>query len=63
MSKNWLILLTLTVILITALLTFLVNNSLPNKVLSRSEVDTAVNQAKHLYRQEKDLGRDFAQGP
>lgn len=62
MSKNLLLLLTLTVILITAYLTIVTNALLP-KSLSKSEVDTAINQAKHLYQQEKDKGRDFSNGP
>ncbi len=62
MSKNSLLLFVLTVILITAYLTIAINAS-PNKSVSRNEIETAVNQAKHIYRQEKEKGRDFSKGP
>lgn len=62
MPKNLILLLVLTIILITAYLTLAVNAGLP-KSLSRAEIDTAINQAKHLYRQEKEKHRDFSNGP
>lgn len=62
MSKNLLLVLTLTVILITAYWTLAINARLP-KSLSQTEIDTAVNQAQHLYRQEKGKNRDFSNGP
>ncbi len=31
--------------------------------IPKTEVDTAVNQAKHLYDQQKQLGQDFSSGP
>lgn len=62
MHKNLVILLAAAVILITAYLTLAINSGLP-KPLSKSEVETAINQANHLYRQEKTKGRDFSDGP
>ncbi len=62
MLKNQLLILTLTVILLTAYLTLSINAGLP-KSISKSEIDTAINQAKHLYRQEKDKGKDFSNSP
>lgn len=50
------------VILATGYLT-LVINAPPSKVVSKVMVDTAINQAKHIYRQEKEKGRDFSSGP
>lgn len=62
MSKNLLFYLSLTIILLTAFLT-LVINSLSPQPLSKAEVETAINQARHLYQQEKEKGRDFLSGP
>lgn len=62
MPKRILVLLVLIVILITTYLTLVFNIDLSN-VVSKSEIDTAVNQAKHLYNQEKEKGRDFSSGP
>lgn len=61
MPKNLIIILALMVILITAYLTLVANAGLPK--VSRTEVDTAINQAKHLYRLEKANNRDFSSGP
>lgn len=60
MPKNLLIILILTVILVTAYLTLAINAGLP-KPITKEDMETAVNQARHLYRQEKN--RDFASGP
>lgn len=62
MSKNLLLILTLTIILITAYLTLAINALLP-KSISKNEVETAINQAKHLYKQENIKGKDFSNGP
>lgn len=51
----------LTTILITASLTLMVNMN-NNKSLTKNEIDTAINQAKYLYTQEKEKGRDFSSG-
>ncbi len=61
MSKNGLFLLTLIILFATAYLTLATSNN--SSKLLRSEIETATNQAKHLYRQEKDKGRDFSDGP
>ncbi len=62
MPKTLVLVLTLTVILVTAYFTLLFNTSF-SRSISKNEVDTAINQAKHLYRQEKQNGRDFINGP
>lgn len=62
MPKNLLFLLTLTVILVTGYLTIAMNAPL-SKVVPKIMIDTAVNQAKHIYKQEKEKGRDFSNGP
>ncbi len=62
MPKKSLLLLVLTVIILTAGFTLVINSGLP-KAPPRSEVDTAINQAKHLYNLEKQTGRDFSSGP
>ncbi len=62
MPKNLLVFLILTTIVITAFLTLTLNSGNP-KSISRAELETAINQANHLYRQEKSKGRDFSTGP
>lgn len=62
MPKNFLLVLTLVVILLTAYLTLVINAGL-SKSVSKNETEIAINQAKHLYRQEKEKGRDFLTGP
>ena len=59
MPNNLLFILTLIVISVTAYLTVFIGSD-SNKI-SKSEIEIATNQAKHLYRQEK--GRDFSSGP
>ncbi|TSC88260.1 MAG: Uncharacterized protein G01um10147_165 [Microgenomates group bacterium Gr01-1014_7] len=62
MSKNLLFILALIIIILTAYFTLAVNSGLP-KAPARNEVETAVNQAKHLFGLEKQAGRDFSSGP
>lgn len=62
MPKNLLFLLALTTILLTGYLTLAQNADL-SKSVSKAEVVIAINQSKHLYRQEKEKGRDFSNGP
>lgn len=62
MPKNLLLSLTLGVILITAYLTLVTNGGFSGS-LSKNEIDTAINQAKFLYQQEKERNRDFSNGP
>lgn len=62
MPKTLLFVIVLAVILATVIATLYLNRSdrlLPSKI----EIDTAVNQAKYLYAQEKMRGRDFSNGP
>lgn len=61
MPKQLLVLLSLITVFLTAYLT-LVNSSLPKSV-SKSEIETAINQAKHFYNQKKSLGGDISNGP
>jgi len=61
MSKNALVILTLAVILITAYLTLSLNVDLSKA--PKIEIETAVNQARFLYQQEKEKGRDLTNGP
>lgn len=49
----------LLVVSITALVTLSLNAS----DVSKADIDTAVNQAKYLYKMEKVKGRDFSSGP
>ena len=62
MPKTALFLLALTVILLTGYFTFTINFSVP-KAIDKNEVETAINQAQHLYRQIKQQGGDFSNGP
>lgn len=62
MPKNFLFFLALTVVLLTGYLTLAINAKLPGSV-TKLEIETAINQAKHLYKQESQKGRDFSNGP
>ncbi len=62
MPKKLLVVLILSTILIAAYFTLSLNPAKPNSV-SKAEIETAINQANHLYRQEKAKGRDFSNGP
>lgn len=62
MSKLTLLILALSVILITAAVTLLVNNA-TSKSPSKNEADQATNQAKFLYQQKKARGEDIESGP
>lgn len=62
MPKSTLLFVVLIVIILTAVVTLIFNNSGP-RAISKSEIDTAVNQAKHVYRQRKEIGEDFSSGP
>lgn len=61
MPKLTLFVLALLVIIATSLGTLLFNNTV-QKPTSRSEIDTAVNQAKFLYSQKKGRGEDLENG-
>lgn len=62
MPKNIVISAVLFVIIATAFFTLKINSGL-SRPLSRIEIETAINQANHLFRQEKSKGRDFSTGP
>lgn len=62
MPKLTLLVIILAVIILTAFVTLLLNNNDP-KAIPKTEIDTAVNQAKFLYRQKKDRSEDFSSGP
>lgn len=62
MPKPTLLVLVLAVIILTALATVFLNSGRPEATPKR-EIDTAINQAKHLYRGEKESGRDLSNGP
>lgn len=62
MPKDKLVIIALIVILTTAYLTLAFNTGFP-KAAPKSEKDSAINQAKLLYRQDKENGRDFSNGP
>ncbi len=61
MPKILLLTTSLAVVILTALATLFLNSG--QKTISKNEVEIAVNQAKHLYDQEKERGRDFSSGP
>lgn len=62
MPKLTLLIIVLIVIILTSFAT-LVFRSDTQTVTPRGEIDSAVNQAKHVYRQTKLLGGDFSNGP
>lgn len=62
MPKIQLLILALTVVVLTGILT-VVFNSGPTKSTPKSEIDTAINQARYLYGQKKEMGEDFSNGP
>ena len=62
MPKVKLLLLALTVTLLTGYFTLVFNTNFTNPV-SKNEMETAINQAQHLYRQRKEQGGDFLSGP
>ena len=62
MPKNIIIIAVLLVIIFTTFFTLKINSGL-SRPPSKTEIETAINQANHLYRQEKDKGRDFSTGP
>lgn len=62
MPKSTLFLIALIVVILTAILTLIFQNS-ALKSISKSDIDTAVNQAQHVYRQRQAMGVDFSAGP
>ena len=61
MPKLTLLFIASAVVIITAIVTLLLNSN--GQEISKSEIDTAVNQAKHEYNQRKEKGGDFSNGP
>jgi len=62
MSKNTLFVLSLMVVIVTALLTFVLNSG-AKKGVSKSELEAAVGKAKDLYSQQKQRQENFSSGP
>ena len=64
MSKQLLLVISLIVIITTAVATYIINNTGNTpKAIRKSEIDTAVNQATYVYQQRKAAGLDFSNGP
>lgn len=62
MPKHILLLLALTVIFLTGYLT-LVLNAPSSQSVPKSQIETAINQANHLYSLKKQSGEDLSKGP
>lgn len=62
MPKLTLLILSLVVVITTAVVTLFFNNG-DQRLATRAEIDTAVNQAQFLYRQKKSRGEDLSNGP
>ncbi len=62
MPKILLLSIALSVIIFTGIATLVFNHK-DQKVPSKLEIDTAVNQAQYFYRQRKESGEDFSNGP
>lgn len=60
MPKGLLLTLALTVVAVTAFATYISNTA---NTVKKSELDTAVNQAKYLYGFKKATGEDLSSGP
>lgn len=61
-NKNLLLVLALTIIAITTYLTLAINSEMP-KAVSKTEIDTAINQAKYIYKLKKESKEDLSFGP
>lgn len=62
MPKHLLLLLSLTVIIVVAYLTLVLNTSL-SQTAPKSEIDTAINQARLLYQTKKHSKEELSRGP
>lgn len=62
MPKAVLVILVLTTLILTAYITLTVNKAFV-KGISKSDIDTAVNQAQYFYRQKQARGEDLSNGP
>lgn len=61
-KRNNLFLLAIFIIILTAFTTIIFSNG-GQGITSKSEVDSAVNQAQLLYRQKKERNEDLSNGP
>lgn len=62
MPKSIVFGLSLTVVLLTAFFTLILNDN-PEQERFESELDTAINQAKYFYNLKRESGGDFSNGP
>ena len=62
MPKGFLVILVLTTLLLAGYFTLAVNNAFV-KGPSKTEIEVAINQAQHFYRQKKMRGEDLSSGP
>lgn len=62
MPKILLLITVLVVIILIAALILIVNTNSPSSV-SKSETDTAINQAQYFYQQKRVIDGDFSNGP
>lgn len=63
MPKSTLLILSLVVVLLTGFGTVYFLRDISPKDISKSEIETAINQANFLYSQRKSLKEDFSTGP
>lgn len=63
MQKGLLLTLTLAIIIITSYFVIIFEKDKNSSSPPKTEMDTAVNQAKHIYNQRKAQGTDFLSGP
>lgn len=59
LPKSLLVALALTAVILTALVTYILNFG----GVTKNDIDIAVNQAKYLYEMEKSKDKDFSSGP
>lgn len=62
MPKLTLLIIVLAVIILTGLTTVFLNSGGP-KPTPKNEIDTAINQARHVYSQRKEMGENLSSGP
>ncbi len=63
MPKGFLVALILAVVLFSGYFTLAVNNAFVKTGPTKQEIETAVNQARHIYSQRAKLNEDFSNGP
>ena len=62
MPKPLLVILALITLIFSSFVTLYINNAFV-KSPSKSEIETAINQAQYFYRQKKGRGEDLSTGP